>query len=172
MHAPPPRFGQQTFNFNALETLLLVTSMFILLAGMTFQSGVTSPGSGGHTTLTALVAIVLVGCVSLFVANGHAGPRGVEQPAVCSAPATDPCCCQWSRTQGYGWAKPLDYGCSLQWAGAGLCLDPKSPKGSAHGAWLSAFRSAAPTTSSTWAVPTTTPSWLPFPHLCSSGCAG
>ena len=60
--------GLQTFNYNALETLLLVTSMFILLAGMTFQSGVTESGSGGHTALTVLVALVLVGCVALFVA--------------------------------------------------------------------------------------------------------
>jgi hypothetical protein len=41
--------------------------MFILLAGMTFQSGVTSAGSGTHTALTALVAVVLVGCVTVFV---------------------------------------------------------------------------------------------------------
>jgi hypothetical protein len=58
----------QTFDYNALETLLLVTSMFILLAGMTFQSGVTSAGSGAHTALTVLVALVLVSCVSVFVA--------------------------------------------------------------------------------------------------------
>jgi hypothetical protein len=57
----------QTFDYNALETLLLVTSLFILLAGMTFQSGVTSSGSGSHTALTALVACVLVGCVTLFL---------------------------------------------------------------------------------------------------------
>jgi hypothetical protein len=58
----------QTFNYNALETLLLVTSMFILLAGMTFQSGVTASGSGAYTALTVLVAVVLVGCVGVFVA--------------------------------------------------------------------------------------------------------
>jgi hypothetical protein len=46
--------------------------MFILLAGMTFQSGVTLEGSGAHTVLTVLVALVLVGCVALFVAMlGH-----------------------------------------------------------------------------------------------------
>jgi hypothetical protein len=81
---PPPHFhvsGQpghpivpwfvlllQTFDFNALETLLLMTSLFILLAGMTFQSGVTTEGSGAHTALTVCVALVLVGCVVLFVA--------------------------------------------------------------------------------------------------------
>jgi hypothetical protein len=42
--------------------------MFILLAGMTFQSGVTTPGSGPHTALTVLVALVLVGSVLLFLA--------------------------------------------------------------------------------------------------------
>ena len=67
-----PSSPPQTFNYNALETLLLVTAMFILLAGMTFQSGVTSPGSGGHTSLTALVAFVLVGCVTLFVSKNRA----------------------------------------------------------------------------------------------------
>ncbi len=58
----------QTFNYNALETLLLVTSMFVLLAGMTFQSGVTVSGSGAHTALTVLVAAVLVASVAVFLA--------------------------------------------------------------------------------------------------------
>jgi hypothetical protein len=72
----------QTFNYNALQTLLLVTSMFILLAGMTFQSGVTTPGSSSHTALTVLVALVLVACVTLFLGMLV---REVEQRAVCMA---------------------------------------------------------------------------------------
>jgi hypothetical protein len=65
-HAPPPNPAKQTFKYNALEALLLVTSMFILLAGMTFQSGVTDTGSSGHAALTYLVALVLVSCVGVF----------------------------------------------------------------------------------------------------------
>jgi hypothetical protein len=42
--------------------------MFILLAGMAFQSGVTASGSGSHTLLTWLVALVLIGCVVVFMA--------------------------------------------------------------------------------------------------------
>lgn len=58
---------RQTFNYNAMESLYLVTSLFILLAGMAFQSGVTAEGSGSHTSLTWAVALVLVACVSIFV---------------------------------------------------------------------------------------------------------
>jgi hypothetical protein len=50
-----------------METLYLVTSLFILLAGMAFQSGVTAEGSGSHALLTWVVAVVLVACVSVFV---------------------------------------------------------------------------------------------------------
>jgi amino acid transporter len=57
----------QAFNYNAMETLYLVTSMFILLAGMAFQSGVTAEGSGPHAALTWTVALVLVTCVGLFM---------------------------------------------------------------------------------------------------------
>lgn len=81
----------QTFKHNTLETLYLVTSLFILLAGtrrwqyledshyqqmnwcgivfatgMTFQSGVAAVGGGAHLALTWLVALVLVSCISLF----------------------------------------------------------------------------------------------------------
>jgi hypothetical protein len=56
----------QTFRYNALESLLLVTSMFILLAGMAFQSGVTAVGSGPHLLLTYAVAVVLIACVAVF----------------------------------------------------------------------------------------------------------
>lgn len=56
-----------TFNYNALETLLLVTSLFILLAGMAFQGGISVNGSGAHTALTVLVAAVLVIAVVVFV---------------------------------------------------------------------------------------------------------
>lgn len=59
--------GLQTFDYNALETLMLGTSLFILLAGMTFESGVTASGSSAHTALTVLVALVLVGCVTVFL---------------------------------------------------------------------------------------------------------
>lgn len=41
--------------------------MFILLAGMAFQSGVTAEGSGPHAALTWTVALVLVTCVGLFM---------------------------------------------------------------------------------------------------------
>jgi hypothetical protein len=54
----------QTFKLNALETMYLTTSLFILLAGMAFQSGVATPGTGPHTALTYFVMIVLVGSVS------------------------------------------------------------------------------------------------------------
>ena len=53
----------QTFKLNALETMYLTTSLFILLAGMAFQSGVATPGTGPHTALTYFVMIVLVGSV-------------------------------------------------------------------------------------------------------------
>jgi hypothetical protein len=51
-----------------METLYLTTSLFILLAGMAFQSGVTAEGSGSHTILTWAVALVLVACITLFLA--------------------------------------------------------------------------------------------------------
>jgi hypothetical protein len=58
----------QTFHLNALETLYLATSMFVLLSGMAFQSGVAAPGTALYTALTYIVAMVLTasGCVSLF----------------------------------------------------------------------------------------------------------
>jgi hypothetical protein len=51
-----------------MESLYLVTSLFIFLAGMAFQSGVTVEGSGSHSALTWAVALVLVTCVCLFMA--------------------------------------------------------------------------------------------------------
>ncbi len=66
--APLPLVPEQTFKYNALESLLLATSMFILLAGMAFQSGVAAAGSGPHLLLTYAVAAVLVGSVCVFVA--------------------------------------------------------------------------------------------------------
>jgi hypothetical protein len=57
----------QTFNYNAMETLYLCTALFILLAGMAFQSGVTVEGSGPHAALTWVVALVLVTCVAIFM---------------------------------------------------------------------------------------------------------
>jgi hypothetical protein len=61
----------QIFRLNTLETLYLVTSLFVLLAGMTFQSGVTSEGSGAHELLTYFVLLVLVACVgTIFGAVG------------------------------------------------------------------------------------------------------
>ncbi len=53
----------QTFKLNALETMYLVTSLFILLAGMAFQSGVTTEGSQPHLALTYFVLLVLIGSV-------------------------------------------------------------------------------------------------------------
>ena len=41
--------------------------MFVLLAGMAFQSSVLIPGSAGYTFLTALVVIVLVMSVLTFM---------------------------------------------------------------------------------------------------------
>ena len=38
-----------------VQSVYLVTSMFLLLAGMTFQSGVFSESSGSHYALTYLV---------------------------------------------------------------------------------------------------------------------
>lgn len=55
------------YKYNSLETLYLITSLFILLAGMAFQSGVTTVGSGPHVVLTWLVAVVLVSCICLFL---------------------------------------------------------------------------------------------------------
>ena len=52
---------------NSLETVYLITSLFVLLAGMTFQSGVTAVGGRPYYLLTYVVAIVLVACVSAFV---------------------------------------------------------------------------------------------------------
>jgi hypothetical protein len=65
MHTPVPPC-QQTFKYNALECMLLVASLFILLAGMTFQSGVAEVGTGPHLFLTYMVAVVIVGCMVLF----------------------------------------------------------------------------------------------------------
>jgi hypothetical protein len=45
-----------------------VASLFILLAGMTFQSGVAEVGTGPHRFLTYVVALVIVGCMVLFFA--------------------------------------------------------------------------------------------------------
>jgi hypothetical protein len=56
----------QSFNYNTLETLYLVTSMFVLLAGMAFQSGVAVSGGVAHSVLTWIVALVLVTSVSTF----------------------------------------------------------------------------------------------------------
>jgi hypothetical protein len=52
---------------NTLETVYLRTSLFILLAGMTFQSGVAVEGSGSYLTLTYTVAIILVVSVAAFL---------------------------------------------------------------------------------------------------------
>ena len=57
----------QTVRYNQLETVYLVTSLFILLAGMAFESGVAVAGTGPHSLLTYLVAIVLVISGSLFI---------------------------------------------------------------------------------------------------------
>lgn len=53
----------QTFKLNTLETLYLVTSLFILLSGMTFQSGVAAVDSGPHFALTYIVMVVLIASV-------------------------------------------------------------------------------------------------------------
>jgi hypothetical protein len=66
---PPPPLPmplsilRQVYKLNALETMYLVTSMFILLAGMAFESGVTTVGSTAHEALAYIVMLVLVGSV-------------------------------------------------------------------------------------------------------------
>ena len=57
----------QTIRHNTLESAYLITSMFILLAGMAFQSGVTPVGSKSYTFLTVIVAAVLVVSTVTFV---------------------------------------------------------------------------------------------------------
>jgi hypothetical protein len=65
---PPFPIGVcQRVKHNALESAYLLTSLFILLSGMTFQSGVATEGSGAYLLLTFLVAIVLVLCVAGFL---------------------------------------------------------------------------------------------------------
>ena len=44
----------------------LSMSLFILLSGMAFESGVASTGSAGFVILTWVVAFVLVACVGVF----------------------------------------------------------------------------------------------------------
>ena len=56
----------QTIRHNTLESAYLMTSMFILLAGMAFQSGVTPVGGGPYVLLTVAVAGVLVASVATF----------------------------------------------------------------------------------------------------------
>ncbi len=56
----------QSFNYNALEMFYLVTSMFILLSGMAFQSNVAVSGGTAHTALTWVVALVLITSVLAF----------------------------------------------------------------------------------------------------------
>jgi hypothetical protein len=57
----------QTFHLNTLETLYLVTAMFILLAGMAFQSGVAEVGTSAYNALAYAVIVVLVVSVTVFV---------------------------------------------------------------------------------------------------------
>jgi hypothetical protein len=64
---PPSPCRWQRVKHNTLESAYLITSLFILLAGMTFQSRITAVGSRAHYALTYLVAIVLVACVSAFL---------------------------------------------------------------------------------------------------------
>ena len=48
-------FLLQIFKYNTLEAVYLITSMFVLLSGMAFESSVLVPGSGSYNFLTALV---------------------------------------------------------------------------------------------------------------------
>jgi hypothetical protein len=57
-----------TYKLNSLESMYLVTSMFILLSGMAFQSQVAVKGSLPYVALTYIVMIVLVASVSERVA--------------------------------------------------------------------------------------------------------
>jgi hypothetical protein len=68
----------QTFKLNALETLYLVTSLLILLSGMTFQSGVAAVGSGPHLALTYIVMVVLIGSVGIAVLQADPSRVGVH----------------------------------------------------------------------------------------------
>ena len=45
----------QPFKYNALETAYLVCSLFVLLSGMVFQSGVLLEGKPGYTLFTFVV---------------------------------------------------------------------------------------------------------------------
>jgi hypothetical protein len=63
----PHRSEPQRAKHNTLESVYLLTSLFVLLSGMTFQSGVAVEGSGSYLLLTYVVAVVLVACVAGFV---------------------------------------------------------------------------------------------------------
>ncbi len=52
----------QIFRLNTLESIYLVSSLFVLLAGTTFQSGVTTTGGAANLALTYIVILVLAGC--------------------------------------------------------------------------------------------------------------
>lgn len=58
--------GTRVIN-HVLEVGLLVTSMFVLLSGMAFDSGIMSSGGGAYTTLMVLVAAALVAGVAAVV---------------------------------------------------------------------------------------------------------
>ena len=47
----------QIFKYNTLEAVYLITSMFVLLSGMAFQSAVLEPGSDGYTFLAVMVRL-------------------------------------------------------------------------------------------------------------------
>jgi hypothetical protein len=54
------RFGMQKITNNVEDAACTAVTLFILLAGMTFQSGVASEGSTAQTLLTGIVAFVVV----------------------------------------------------------------------------------------------------------------
>jgi hypothetical protein len=57
----------QTFRYNELETAYLVCSVFILLAGMSFQSGILVRGKVTYWMVTYLVALAVVGSAVTFI---------------------------------------------------------------------------------------------------------
>lgn len=54
-------------DFNTMETVLLCCSFGVLLSGMVFESSRFAAGSVGYVSVSALVALLLVGSIGLFI---------------------------------------------------------------------------------------------------------
>ena len=64
---PPHPLVRQNFRYNELEMVYLVCSICVLLAGMTFQSGILNGGLALTVIVTYFVAVLLVGAMGTFV---------------------------------------------------------------------------------------------------------